>query len=182
MRPAVEHDLSRSAAAFKDIVWPQISPWFGGGVLQTVEAVTASQMAKDLDILAGIDAWHVNGAVRGIASRIQFGSHAWDTFTVRLKRSSGVQTEYEKRLMAITSSGGWLYPHITVQAYINQDALLSAAACETRDLILFIRDKPEKVVRRSVTDKGGRADFGAVGWDSLGLEHKVLIYRQVPNA
>ena len=178
MRETVRQDLSRSAAAFRNIVWPQIAMWFGGGHLETVEAVTASQMAKDLDILAGIDAWHIDGAVRGIASRIQYGI-PYNTFTVRMKRSSGIETEYAKRLQAIESDNGWLYPHITVQAYIDHDILLSAAACRTADLIRYIRDNLSSIKMKSATDNGNSAEFAIVTWEDLKQDHGVKIFKRV---
>ena len=175
MRTAVKQDLSRSAAAFNDTVWPMIRAWFGGGRIESVEDVTATGMAKDLDVLAGIDAWHVNGSVRGIASRIQWGEQSrvfpYNTFTVRMQRESGVETEYSKRLRAIDSSGGWLYPHITVQAYIdNHRNLLSVAACKTSDLICYIRDNIDTITMRRVVDRGNGsgASFAVVGFRELG--------------
>lgn len=115
----------------------------GGGEMQVVEAVTAGGMAKDLDALAGIDAWHIcrdGGGIRGIASRVQSGNKAWNTFTIRYSRVSGAETEFTKRTRALVDTDrGWLYPHLTAQAYVNEsrDELLSCAVVRTRDLYTY---------------------------------------------
>jgi hypothetical protein len=52
-------------------------------------------------------------------SRIQTGVN-YKTFTIRNKRKSGARTEYEKRKIAIEK--GYLYPYLTVQAYVTDSA------------------------------------------------------------
>src|SRR5437762_25013 len=76
--------------------------------------------------------------LRGIASRIQYG-RSYPTFTLRYKRSSGAATEFEKRLYAIRHGAqGYIYPHLTIQAYISRPSgrLLAAAVTETSSLYL----------------------------------------------
>ena len=41
-------DLKKSAKAFKEVVWPEINHWFGGGILTPVEDVTQSEDRKSV--------------------------------------------------------------------------------------------------------------------------------------
>lgn len=73
--------------------------------------------AHDLDMKAGIDAWQLvdNVGARGIASRVQFDTKSWDTFTIRYIRASGAETEFAKRLRALDdAANGWASPHLTM--------------------------------------------------------------------
>lgn len=142
MRGDVAHDLTQSADAFVRIVWPAIERIAGGGRLVPVEAVTTDDITRAFDVLAGIDAWQIaGGGIRGIASRVQWGPKAWDTFTIRYERRTGAETEYTKRLRALTEiDRGWLTPHITVQAYINCEELLACGLVRTADLFSFVRE------------------------------------------
>jgi hypothetical protein len=142
MDSVIASQLSDSAYDFVHTVWPQLkaTPLIKGGEIRPVEAVAAKAFKDELDLLAGIDAWHVHHAptaVRGIASRVQWGS-CHDSFTVRTRVPSGSETEFQKRLRAIQSRDeGHLYPHLTIQAYLQQrrGALLAAAVIRTQDLI-----------------------------------------------
>lgn len=133
--------LRDSAKDFVEIAWPRIKtlPLIGGGELQPVEASSDAEFAKTLDMLAGIDAWQVltsPGAMRGLASRVQWG-HPYNSFTVRVALPSGADTEYHKRIRALENRElGYLYPHLTVQAYLDKRGgkLLSAAVVRTEAL------------------------------------------------
>jgi hypothetical protein len=101
-----------------------------------------TQLANLFDQYSGIDAFQVvNKQLRGVAIRVQWGK-AWDTFTIRFRRSSGARTEYEKRSEAIFSDKGYLYPYLTIQAYIDKrdDAqnILSCCVVKTLDLYKYI--------------------------------------------
>lgn len=143
MRADVAKDLSDSAYDFQRVVWPVVQRWLGGGEVRAVEAVAHSGFDKELDMLSGIDAWHVlkqEHAIRGIASRVQPTDRPWDTFTIRMSRPSGVDTEYQKRLHALNNADrGFLLPHITTQAYVSKPSrygeLLSVAMIRT--VVLF---------------------------------------------
>ncbi len=177
MNVAVARDLSRSAGAFADIVWPRIADELGGGALIPVEAVTATSFARDLDLLAGIDAWHIrraDGLMRGIAARVQFDCD-FRTFTIRYSRASGADTEFDKRLRAMREYGDWLWPAVTVQAYVRESppTLLSAASIRTADLFSLAQaliDKPDEAGRgvgwglRPAYDQNW---FLWIGWDYL---------------
>ena len=142
MHAHIHQALSDSAQDFQDAVWPQVSalPLVNGGVIRPVEAVAERNFKDELDLLAGIDAWQIldgPSAIRGIASRVQWGvSRA--SFTIRTKVASGRETEFHKRLRAIQNiEEGHLFPHLTVQAYLDQrkGRLLAAAAVRTKDLV-----------------------------------------------
>lgn len=144
-RKDIIKDLSDSAQNFKDIVWPAVNEWLGGGELIPVESVTNNSFTNLLDILAGIDAWQVKNdlGIRGIASRIQWGAH-YESFTIRKKRTTGAKTELDKRLKVLTRAGDWLFPYWTIQAYITKrkdGELLYACATKTKDLFRYIYTK-----------------------------------------
>jgi hypothetical protein len=145
MRPQVAESLARSQRDFLELVWPQISRCCGGGDIIPVESVSDSGFASTLDLSAGIDAWqtledaNAGTVLRGIASRVQWGDRVWDTFTVRRTVASGRPTEYAKRLAALNEDRGYLYPHLTVQAYINDGVLLSVGVARTRQVIEAVR-------------------------------------------
>jgi hypothetical protein len=130
--------MRRSARDFLETVWPRIASWCGGGELKVVEDVTAAEMARMLDVQAGIDAWQVSdgAGVRGIASRVQYGT-AYDSFTIRLSRPSGAETEWHKRIRALEHRDeGWICPFFTCQAYLDAPGgdLLSVGLVRTEDL------------------------------------------------
>lgn len=134
--------LSDSARDFQEVVWPRIAatPLVGGGMIRPVEAVAEANFKDELDLLAGIDAWQIlysPSAVRGIASRVQWGA-CYASFTIRTRLPSGNETEFHKRLRAIENSDqGHLFPHLTIQAYVEQrqGRLIAAAAVSTKHLI-----------------------------------------------
>lgn len=177
-----ETDLTRSAALFKDVVWPVIKCRFGGELVP-VESVTDSDMASMIDRRSGIDAWHLSDSdrIRGIASRVQFGRKAWNTFTVRRSRDTGSQTEYEKRRRDIASNQGWLYPHLTVQAFIDdsgEEPKFLAAAASTTETIIQTCDAiedgkispPNGGIRRAQN-----ATFFWVSWGFLISQEKPIV-------
>lgn len=167
---SVEQAISRSQHAFATLVWPRLSNHLGQGRLIPVETVTDSNMTKALDMLAGVDTWLISdGHVYPIASRVQYGATAWRTFTIRRSVRSGLPTEYHKRIDAIRS--GALYPRFTVQAYINGDQLLAAAAVDTRHLIERCATL-EHQVRTNPTDG---AQFIYVQWDQLDSRHTYIV-------
>ncbi len=135
-------DLNWSAKVFSEMTWPVLNKVIPGKLVH-VELVSDHGFAKELDCLAGIDAWHIveNSGVRGIASRVQRTAHYYtpfNTFTIRKSRDSGTKTEYQKRKDQIESSEGFLYPHLTVQTYISTKEntyLRSIGVAKTKDII-----------------------------------------------
>ncbi len=176
MRDNVLQDMNDSSRAFLAVVWPKIRKACSDGDICPVEVLDDSKIAEQLDTLAGIDVWQTKTGigVRGIASRVQFGDKAWNTFTIRLERQSGIATEYEKRLDAI-ETGKFIYPYLTVQAYVTNrrdPVLLSCAVVKTKDLYEFIEYRAASgrplVPRKSTDDKTGQwARFYWVDWREL---------------
>ncbi|MCZ2079891.1 MAG: hypothetical protein LC130_33400 [Bryobacterales bacterium] len=178
MNDNVATSLQWSAKAFVDLVWPCIAPWMRGGELIPVESAATKEFANSLDVYAGIDAWHLchkSQAMRGIASRVQKiagGKAPYNTFTIRYQLEGGTKTEYAKRITAIRDrTGGWLYPYLTVQAYVDQDKkrLLSCAAVRTEDLYTYVEARlgrdGESVPIKSNEDDGNK--FIVVEWSLL---------------
>ena len=145
-----------------------------------MESVTTDGFKKDLDTLAGIDAWQVireHSAIRGIASRIQPVTTPYNTFTIRYRCRSGAETEYAKRLRAIEKAErGWLFPHLTVHAYINiaRDRVLSVGVVSTRQLFLYAQQwlESERAYIKVNTMDGNL--FIVVPWQALQRD-KIMI-------
>lgn len=180
--------LSQSAADFEKVVWPVASsfPVVGGGTLRPVEAVATADFKDELDLLAGIDAWQIDRGIpmmRGLASRVQWGGR-YDTFSIRYRLPSGQPTEFEKRLTSIANRDqGHLYPHFTVQAYLDQKGgnLLSCAVVETAALYEVARDMEQKGIfhnsyypeKFGVRTLSNGTEFIYLHWDFL-IYHGVL--------
>jgi hypothetical protein len=152
----VRRDLSASASDFLRVVVPAIRDLIGPGRITPVESTAPADLRRDLDILAGIDAWQMvdsEGRMRGIASRIQWGNRVWRSFTVRLERPNGLKTEKDKRIDAfLRPAGGWLLPALTVQAYLTWPkpggTLIEAGVIRTSDLLdHMIRNPCERPLR-----------------------------------
>jgi hypothetical protein len=171
----VANDMSWSARLFLGQVYPMIRQEIGGGKIIVMEGRPDSELAKILDIGAGIDCWHITnqGGVRGIASRVQKGDKVWGTFTVRKSRSSGAETEYAKRKRAICSDGGEIYPQLTIQAYAQTETgpVLAAAVCRTKDLINYIDTK------NTTVKQTGNASFYVCSW--VGMQNASIDVRVV---
>lgn len=179
MRADVARDLERSTKAFLSVVWPAIAPLVGMGTFVPVESINNDGLALDLDVLAGIDGFHIvreRGMMRGIASRVQFGERSWGTFTIRYGRVSGFPTEWEKRMKAReAASQGWLQPALAVHAYVtpNGDALLGAAVVPYPELINFILEHLEAAVEGADTrapvymQATDNASFLCARWDAM---------------
>jgi len=171
--------LSKSMQQFEDILQSELKQILKGD-LKVVEGITIKPMAKMLDTLAGIDIWYINksNGMRGIASRIQTGPN-YKTFTVRKKRESGAKTEYEKRKIAIEK--GYLYPYLTVQAYVTDDnKLLSFAIAKTKDIIDAI-DAGLWHKNHTGPDQIGQAEFYVVNWQDMKNAGYEIIIREHTN-
>ncbi len=158
MRADVHRDLTASSRVFVDVVWPAIASIVGGGELKPVEGNAERGLEKDLDILAGIDGFQMLnslGVMRSIATRVQWiapQSSAYRTFTIRKSRPNGARTEMEKRLHAIEHRDlGYLYPHLTIQAYVREstEELLSVGIIRTVDLFMCVREHPSSETKRA---------------------------------
>lgn len=179
MRKEVTDDMDRSSALFVNQVWPLCVEAIGGGSLMQMEGRPDSELARELDMRAGIDGWHVHHhGLRGIASRVQVGND-WSTFTVRMSRDSGTTTEYEKRLRAITTRAGLLFPALTIQAYAAtwDGPVISIGIVHTTGLIDFIQ-KRFHFERRTTN-----ARFAVCSWSKM-IEkgYEVIVMREESGA
>ena len=167
----VRRDLSASAQDFLRVVIPAIRPLIGRGRIEPVESTAPEGLRRDLDILAGIDAWQMvdeHGRMRGLASRIQWGDN-WRSFTVRLERPNGSKTEKEKRISAfLQPQAGWLLPALTIQAYLTRPKpgghLIEAGVIRTADLLDHMIRNPCPRARRDPEDG---VMFEPYFWDDL---------------
>ena len=171
-----------------DLVMPRMLPLIGGGNIYAVETIVDNEFASRLDMECGVDLWQrlPDGGHRPIASRVQWGERAWDTFTIRRGRPSGKPTEYHKLKRAISNGWGYLYPAITVHAYIdgtreNPGEVLSAGAARTPD-VMAICDEPGCEIRTNGADG---TEFMVVPWDTLRARRKwcavVSNYQRYPD-
>ena len=181
MRQEVRKDLSASACDFERVVRPILQEWFKGELF-SVETVSPD-FKNELDMLAGIDAWHFRRGktgMRGVANRIQWvkNGKGFNTFTIRYTRPNGSKTEFEKRKIAIQNLGsGWMYPHLTVQSYVReprgQGDLVSMAAVKTLDLFKVALDFVDDRSRFEGANIGfrkagnGGEQFIYIGWSHL---------------
>jgi hypothetical protein len=165
MTREVAHDMTWSSALFCEQVWPLMRDKVGGGEIMQMEGRPDMELAKTLDMRAGIDSWHVmqSGGIRGIASRIQAGDKVWASFTVRHSRDNGAETEYQKRLDAIKKNNGQLFPYLTVQAYARttNGPIMAVGICITADLFRYITDGHAKLNRTN------NASFFVCYWDDM---------------
>lgn len=168
MRTDVESDMRWAVKMFHSSVWPAIREgWFGSSAsLIHVEEAQGVTLARLLDTKAGIDALvETKNGLIAVAVRVQ-EDPGYRTFTIRKARSSGVETEYRKRMMAIQRDC-FMYPSRTVQAYVRGCALSAAAIVRTRDLFLFIRNDPAVWVNRRSNDDGTWQEFFCCSWSDM---------------
>ena len=140
--PDWQQDLTWSNQLFLTEVWPRIKERCGGGQIRPVEILKDDEIAKELDVLCGIDIWQVidGQGARGIASRVQNETREskkginWKTFTIRYSRNdTGAKTEYHKRKEAI-ETGRYIYPFLTCQAYFDHGEFVGGGIARTIDV------------------------------------------------
>lgn len=168
MNSEVEKDMDWSSRLFIESAWPMVQAKLNAGPLLQMEGRPDVELARQLDMRSGIDGWELtkNGGMRGVSARVQTSPlppRCWDSFTVRMARTSGATTEFSKRRDAIKGGKGLIYPHITVQAYaVSQSGPVhSVGICKTEDLIAFIERGLHK--QRSVNN----AEFAACFWADM---------------
>jgi ribosomal protein L21E len=146
-----------------------------GGDLVNIET-NDSQLANMFDQYSGIDAFQVvDKQLRGVAIRVQWGN-AWNTFTIRYKRASGAKTEYQKRSEAILNNKGYLYPYLTIQAYLdkrgNTGEILSCCVIKTEDLYKYLFSNMPSLKTRKCPEGN---EFLYVDFDELKKHTKNII-------
>lgn len=137
-----------------------------------------TELSKMFDQYAGIDAIQiVNNQLRAVAIRVQWGRD-WQTFTIRYKRQSGSKTEYQKRAEAILSDRGYMFPYLTIQAYLDKrgeaSRILSCGVIKTRDLYDYLFKNMPYLKTRKCPEGN---DFLHVSFDELKKNGaKILIF------
>jgi hypothetical protein len=174
MRADVYRDLNKSSRVFVDVVWPALTPILGeGSTYLPVEGLVDGELAKALDVIAGIDGFQIRGDrkfMRGVGTRVQWMPHGatpYNTFSIRVGRPSGGMTEKSKRILSVQfENHGPLFPDLTIQAYLRKetDELLSVGVVKTRDLYTCIEKHPLK--QRLAAGNGGE-QFEAYPFDYL---------------
>lgn len=168
MNSEVKKDMDWSSKLFIESAWPMVQARFNAGPLLQMEGRPDVELATQLDMRSGIDGWELtrDGGMRGVSARVQTSPlppRCWDSFTVRMARSSGAATEFSKRRDAIHGGKGLIYPHITVQAYaeLKNGPVHSVGICKTEDLIAFIDSGLHK---KRFADN---AEFAACFWSDM---------------
>jgi len=132
------------------------------GRIHNVEGVD-NEVLIMMDQHSGIDYIRENEiGLQGIASRVQWGK-AWDTFSIRTKRRTGAETEFEKRKKQIKHN--YFYPFFTLQAYFDNRSdnnLLSVGIIKTTELYNIIENRPD-LVHQTKSDN----EFIFVRWRDL---------------
>ena len=155
MSSTVTYAISESAEAFLELVWPIMAKYVGGRLLP-IETDGQDESKKALDTLAGIDAWYILDGVgmHGVASRVQWVSTSYDTFTIRYGLPSGGDTEWQKRVRALRE--GYEAPYWTAQGYAalpkSENRLLNAGFTLTTTLYEYAEPRvqwPAKVYRET---------------------------------
>lgn len=168
MRQDVRSDFEKENRVAKRLIAPMVIRMIGGEFYIT--ETTSESVEFLLDRHAGFDALHKteDGLLRGVAMRIQFCDKAFNTFTVRTKRSTGAQTEFAKRVLAIEKhdTKGALYPWLTMQAYVskNEKKLLSMAIIKTITLFTFLQSNQ---ANRKI-NPADKNEFVFAPWNDLG--------------
>lgn len=171
---AVMHDLRYSLAQVEK-ARPIIKRLMNGGEIKAVEG-RDDEICLMLDRNCGTDYFQIygngdklDGVVWGVGSRFQsvwHGGKTFDTFTIRLSRESGADTEFKKRKLAMDRNG--IYPYLTMHGYYDEKTgdILSLAIARTRDIWECI-EKGHCIVRKTGESQIGQSTFYVVDWNKL---------------
>lgn len=160
-----EESMAKTSGAFWRVVntvYPDKAHRF-----EPVEG-TDGKTYKALDA-AGIDwLYHSPDGLIGISQRTQTirrGLQPYNTFTVRVSRVSGYDTEWQKLVKAVSSNTPVLMSYVTIQSFFSEDeSLLSSGVIKTRDLITSLLAGPPM---RYYTNPQDGTKFVAPSWESL---------------
>lgn len=155
-------DNDASVKAFESIQDTVVPKLISGKILRVEKQ--KNDILIIIDQCAGIDYIRKDDTgLQGIAWRAQWGDKAWNTFTIRYKRHSGAETEYEKRMREIRN--GYLYPAFTMQGYFDDRSKnnpLSVGIVKTDDLYKIVANRPE-IVHKNHSDN----QFVFVRWQDI---------------
>lgn len=179
----VEERISASARWFREVVWGEISHWFGDDVKLHTTEMQDSPVAEDFDTLAGVDYWITvaDAGMVSLASRVQYVDYT--TFTIRYERPTGAETEYQKRRRQYRNNDYEL-PTWTVQAYVDTTlgVIRNVAAVRTQELysLVLSREVGDDWPIIPVTDDRGSPDgkMIAVDWQTVDDECEMLVKKR----
>jgi hypothetical protein len=170
-----DQDLKDSVKALEKIKEKYLSQIIAGRI-HTIES-KEDEILMLLDIKSGIDYIRENETgLQGIAARCQWCDpykKPFNTFTIRLQRHSGAETEFEKRKNQIKN--GYFYPAFTLQAYFDnkeENNLLSVGIVKTLALYDFIEKN-----RNMIKEKKSDNTFLVIKWSDLCGFVKTIILR-----
>lgn len=159
-------DAADSAYDFDRLVAPELSTYLGGKIARTERV--RNDTYRLLDLQGGFDAiCKTQGGLLGIASRVQWTDRAHESWTIRLRRDSGADTEFVKRLRALAT--GAMVPNYTVQAYVTERRvgdLLSIGLIGTETLMRYSEWAIAFGYARF--NRATNASFQYVSWVELG--------------
>lgn len=139
---AFKQDAARSIRAFQKFVAPALMRFGARKILPT--EYHQDGLARTLDLIAGVDGLIVDrdNLVFGYASRVQFGSKNYKSFTIRRSRPSGEPTELDK---LIANAGMAIQPYYHIQAFVDETEQRAVVGIgETWQTVEFIGRHPEK--------------------------------------
>lgn len=154
-----------STKVFNKVI-PLLETEFNGKIINLEEQT--DKIATIFDYKCGVDGLLVhNAGVYGIAHRVGYDV-AWNTFTIRVKDSSGAKTEIDH----LNSDG--IKPYYHVQSYVKGDVLLSMAIARTIDIVDYI----EKYSPPIKTASKSGDQFTVIKWsDFKSAEYKIKILK-----
>lgn len=164
----VKEKVAKSSEAFRRYVLPVLFSPEDRIRFEPVEGATG-RVSELLDY-AGIDwLWRgPNDELTAVSQRTQVvrrNQRPFNTFTVRVSRLSGSDTEWQKTLKALNSGGRLLVSFVTMQSYLSEDyQLLSSGRMKTRDLMESLVSAPP--LRRVINTEDG-TQFVAPKWEWL---------------
>lgn len=139
----------------------------------SIEDIEKVGILKMLDRQSGIDAFQISkDGIRGLGLRIQnINQHNFDTFTIRYSRKNNTTTEYEKRKKAIEDQKekGFLYPFLTVQAYVDYDTkeVLKISIVKTESLYNYIDENLDMILKKQKRTVNDGNELIYVNFDQL---------------
>jgi hypothetical protein len=108
--------------------------------------------------------------------RVQWGKN-YRTFTIRYKRKSGSETEFSKRIKAINGDQGFLFPHLTVQAYLDKRGaakkILGGCVVRTVDLYKYAENNIKTLENRMCPEGN---TFIVVPFDDISRHSNVVMF------
>jgi hypothetical protein len=165
-------EIERSNREILTNVWPLVGPRMGGGTLRPVTGA----LGEELDRETGFDMlWRRDGLTYAMATRCQWISQPYDTFTIRTRTRNGSRhTEFEKRRQAVLAVA--MYPQYTLQAYVHPDGpLLTAAICRTEALFDAVELRIKSPSPWKETPNRDGSAFLSVPWSAVNPAHILVV-------